>query len=80
MHDDEQPDRSQLEKLSKHRIKQLIFWDIIDPHDGYSKLGGSKQDYWMDKSTGELYVARKHGAIYFEPLGINPRERGVPGF
>jgi hypothetical protein len=80
VYDEEQPPRSQLEKLSKYRVKQLILRGLIDPHDGYSKLGRSRQDYWMDKDTGELYVGRKHGSIYFERLGINVRDEDVSGF
>ncbi len=80
MHDDDQPPRSQLEKLSKYRVKQLIVRGLIDPHDGYSKIGRSRQDYWVDKTTGELYVGRKSGSIYFERLGINARDEDVDGF
>jgi hypothetical protein len=80
MHDDEQPKRSDLEKLSAYRIEQLELRGLLDTHDGSSKMGGSKQDIWFDKSTGELWVARKRGATYYERLGVNPREEGVSGF
>ena len=80
VHDEEQPDRSQLEKLSKFRIKQLEQHGLLDTHDGVSKIGGSKQDIWYDKSTGELYVAKKINSEYFERMWINARAEGVPGF
>ena len=80
VHGEEQPERSQLEKLSKFRIKQLEQHGLLDTHDGVSKIGGSKQDIWYDKSTGELYVAKKINSEYFERLWINPRDEGVPGF
>lgn len=80
MHDEEQPKRSDLEKLNAYRIEQLELRGLLDTHDGSSKMGGSKQDIWMDKSTGELWVARKRGATYYERLDVNPRELGVSGF
>ncbi len=80
MHDEEQPDRSDLEKLSQFRIKQLEQHGLLDTHDGYSKMGGSKQDIWFDKATGELWVARKINTQYFERMYINPREEGLAGF
>jgi len=80
MHDEEQPKRSDLEKLNAYRIEQLELRGLLDTHDGISKMGGSKQDIWMDKSTGELWVARKAGSVYFERMYLNPREKGVSGF
>jgi hypothetical protein len=80
MHDEEQPQRSDLKKLDDYRIQQLELRGLLDTHDGTTKIGGSKQDIWLDKSTGELWVARKRGATYFERMGLNPRERGVSGF
>ena len=76
----EQPDRAALEKLSKHRIKRLQFHGLFDPHDGVTKIGGSKQDVWFDKSTGELWVARKNDTSHFEKMYLNPREMGIAGF
>lgn len=76
----EQPDRAQLEKLNKHRIKRLKFHGLFDPHDGFTKIGGSRQDVWIDKSTGELWVARKNDPSHYERMYLNPRERGIVGF
>ncbi len=80
MHDEEQPEAGQLEKLSPDRIRRLMKYGVFDPHDGQTKLAGSRQDIWMDKTTGELYVAMKINSSYFEKMYINPRKRRIPGF
>jgi hypothetical protein len=80
MDDEEQPKGGDLEKLSKHRVQLLEVRGLLDTHDGSTKIGGSRQDIWMDKSTGELWVARKHRSVWYERLYINPRELNVPGF
>ncbi len=77
---EDQPNRGDLERLSPWRIKQLEDRKLIDTHKRTTKLGGSSQDIWMDKRTGELWVASKFYAQQFESLEINPRDLGVPGF
>ena len=77
---DDQPNRSAIRALSKHEIKRLQQRRLLDLHDGVTKFGGSRQDVFMDKDTGELWVARKYSPSYFERLHLNPREMGIPGF
>lgn len=69
-----------MNRLTNAQVKELMKRRLIDPHDLRDKLGGSKQDYYVDKSTGELHVALKYGASHFEPLGIIPRDLGIPKF
>ena len=69
-----------MNKLTKQQVKELIKRKLIDPHSTRDKLGGSKQDYFIDKSTGRIYVALKYGGEHFEDLGINPRELGITKF
>ncbi len=76
----DEPDKGSLRKLGKHEIKRLIFHRILDPHDGVTKYAGSRQDVYIDWRSGDLWVARKHSPSHFEPLYVNPRDEGVPGF
>ena len=67
-------------KLGKHEVRRLESLGLLDTHDGVTKYAGSRQDIYLDKDTGELWVARKHSAQYYEQLGVNPKARGIPGF
>lgn len=76
----DQPNRASLRKLSSNQIKRLQYHRVLDPHDKATKYAGSRQDVYIDKDTGDLWVARKHSPSHFEPVGLNPRELGIAGF
>lgn len=77
---DDQPSRSAIKKLTLYQVKTLQSYGLLDPHDGKSKFAGSRQDVFLDKHTGELWIARKNYPAHFEPTYINPRKEGVPGY
>ncbi len=76
----EQPRRGALKKLTLYRVKILESRGQLDTHDGRWKFSGSRQDLYLDKETGEIWIAGKHNPTHFDPAHINPRKAGIPGF
>jgi hypothetical protein len=62
-------------KLSPQMVKKLESKGIIKTHGrGSDKIGGSKQDIFVDKKTGQLYAKPKNGSGPGEPLGANIKD------
>ncbi|MEM9461818.1 MAG: hypothetical protein AAGF11_47105 [Myxococcota bacterium] len=66
--------------LTLQQVKELQKRQLLSPHSTQEKPAGPKQDYYIDKNTGQIYVGLKHGAKHYEEIGINPRELGIPKF
>jgi uncharacterized protein RhaS with RHS repeats len=59
-------------KLDSGMVKKLERRGLIRTHGrGGDKIGGSRQDIFVDKKTGELYAKPKNGRGPGEPLGVN---------
>ena len=69
-------------EMSKGDFRMLRGWEIqilkdraaIDLHDGKLKIGGSRQDLYVDKKTGDVYTCRKGGWTEMQETGINIRD------